>query len=253
MTNGRMRPRPCVVLLALLALISFIVPAHNEEPLLEGTLAAIHAAVRPLREPYEVIVVDDASTDRTAAVAEANGALVVRVNFRQIARTRNAGAAAATGKTLIFVDADTLVYPATVAATLAALGQGAVGGGATVYFGGVLPLWARGLLPLLRLSLRVGRLASGCYVFCSRAAFDAAGGFDERFYAAEEVFFSRALRRVGRVAILRQSVTTSGRKLRTHSIWDLVRLCGVAVRLGSAALRSRDALSLWYGERRHDA
>ena len=233
--------------------ISFIVPAHDEERLLPQTLGAIHSAVRPLGEPYEIIVVDDASTDRTADVAAAHGARVVSVNFRQIARTRNAGAAAASGRTLIFVDADTTVQQATVAATLAALRHGAAGGGATVHFDGVLPLWARGFLPVLRVTLRAARLAAGCYLFCSREAFDSAGGFDERLYAAEEIFFSRALRRVGRVVTLDERVTTSGRKLRTHSAWDLVRLCAATLRSGTAALRDRDALSLWYGERRHDA
>ena len=112
-------------------MISFVVPAYNEERLLGRTLAAIHAAARALALPYELIVVDDDSTDSTAAIARANGARVVRVQFRHIARTRNAGAWAATGSTLIFVDADTIVHAAAVA-TIEALGQGAAGGGATV-------------------------------------------------------------------------------------------------------------------------
>jgi len=158
----------------------------------------------------------------------------------------------ASGSTLIFVDADTIVSPAVVAGSVAALRSGAAGGGAHVHFDGVLPLWARGFLPVLRTAMRISRLAAGCYIFCSRAAFEAAGGFDERVYAAEEIFFSRALARAGRVVILSQWVTTSGRKLRTHSVWDLFRLCGGALRRGTAIVQSRDALSLWYGDRRHD-
>ena len=125
-------------------MISFIVPAYNEERLLGRTLAAIHAAARELEQPYELIVVDDASTDGTAAIAAVNGAHVVPVRFRQIACTRNAGARAASGSTLIFVDADTIVPAATVLATIEALRRGAVGGGATVGFDGRLPMWAWG-------------------------------------------------------------------------------------------------------------
>lgn len=233
-------------------MISFIVPAYNEERLLGRTLTAIHAAARELHQPYELIVVDDGSTDGTAAVAHAHGARIVPVQVRQIGRARNAGARAATGNTLIFVDADTIVPAATVRATIAALGQGAVGGGATIYFDGRLPLWARLLFPVARGVVRVAGLASGCYVFCSRAAFDAAGGFDERFYVAEEWAFSRTLRRGGPVVILREPVTTSGRKLRAYSGWEALRICVDLARRPKASVRSRDGLSLWYGDRRDD-
>jgi len=197
-------------------------------------------------------VVDDASTDGTAAVAAANGARVVPVRVRQIARARNAGARAASGSVLVFVDVDTVVSPAAVTSAVAAVRSGAAGGGARVDFDGALPLWARACLPLLRVGMQLGRVAAGCFIFCSRAAFDAAGGFDERLYAAEEIAFSRALGRHGQVVILREAVTTSGRKMRTHSGREIVRFYADVLRLGTAVVRSRDALSLWYGERRHE-
>jgi glycosyltransferase involved in cell wall biosynthesis len=233
-------------------MISFVVPAYNEERLVGRTLEALHDAARAVAEPYELIVVDDGSVDETAAIADANGARVVRVQFRHIARTRNAGAHAAVGDPLIFVDADTIVPAATVRATIEALRQGAVGGGATVHVDGRLPFWAWLLLPVVRGILRAGRLAAGCYVFCSREAFDAVGGFDEQLYAAEEIAFSRTLRRKGRVVILRESVTTSGRKLRAHSGWEVLRLTAALMRQGTALVRSRDRLSIWYGDRHDD-
>ena len=49
--------------------VSFIVPAFNEAALLGATLEALHQAGRALGEPYEILVVDDASTDLTAEVA----------------------------------------------------------------------------------------------------------------------------------------------------------------------------------------
>ena len=89
--------------------ISFIIPAYDEERLLGRTLQAIDRAAQGLGEPIEVIVVDDGSTDRTAAIARENGARVVSVRCRQIAATRNAGAREANADLLVFVDADTLV------------------------------------------------------------------------------------------------------------------------------------------------
>ena len=50
-------------------MISFIVPAHNEQSYLGRSLAAIHESAGVVGQPYEIIVVDDASTDATAAVA----------------------------------------------------------------------------------------------------------------------------------------------------------------------------------------
>jgi glycosyltransferase involved in cell wall biosynthesis len=234
-------------------LISFIVPAHNEERLLGGTLGAIHAAASPLPHPYEVIVVDDASTDGTAAVAAAHRARVVPVRFRQISRTRNAGARTASGTWLIFVDADTVVTPEAVRAAVDAMSRGAVGGGATIDFDGRLPLWSRMFLPVLRGAMAAGRCAAGCFIFCTRPAFEASAGFDEALYASEEIWLSRKLARQGRFVILRERVMTSGRKLRSHSGWDVLRFTGHVLRRGTKVLRSREQLSIWYGERQHDS
>lgn len=233
-------------------MISFVVPAYNEERLLGRTVDAIHAAARELGVSYEVIVVDDGSTDRTGAIAEEHGCRVVHVSFRQIARTRNAGARAATGGILIFVDADTIVSPSVVRAAAASLERGVAGGGAHVRFDGRVPLWASLTASMFLVGMRALRLAAGCFIFCSRAAFEATGGFDERMYAAEEIAFSRALQQHGKVVILRESVVTSGRKLRTHSAGDLVRLLSGVIRQGRGFVHSREQLDMWYDGRRDD-
>jgi len=232
--------------------ISFVVPAHNEELLLGRTLAAIHAAARRSGRPYEIVVADDASTDRTAAVAAEHAARVVPIVRRQIAAARNAGARAATGDVLIFVDADTIVSPEVVAATLAALADGAVAGGASLRLDGRIPWYGRLMSAVVLTTMRVGRLAAGCYVFCTRPAFEAVGGFDERLFATEEIALSRALHRQGRMVILQEAVETSGRKLRTHSGWEILRLLFTMATPGRGAVRSRRHLDLWYGGRRID-
>jgi glycosyltransferase involved in cell wall biosynthesis len=233
------------------AVISFEVPAHDEELLLGRTLAAIHVAARRIGQPYEVVVADDASTDRTAAVAMEHRARVVPLARRQIAAARNAGARAAVGDTLIFVDADTIVS-AEVAATLTALAGGAIAGGATMRLDGRIPWYGRVLTFVVLAVMRVGRLAAGCYLFCRRDAFEAVGGFDEGLYATEEIALSRALHRHGSVVILREAVETSGRKLRTYSGWEILRLLAMMATPGRRVVRSRRHLDLWYGGRRTD-
>src|SRR6185295_7525063 len=111
-------------------MISFIVPAHNEQACLGRTLQAIHESARVVGQPHEIIVVDDASTDATAEIARQNDARVVSVNHRQIAATRNSGGRAARGDRLFFVDADTTINPRAVASALRYMDNGAVGGGA---------------------------------------------------------------------------------------------------------------------------
>ncbi len=65
-------------------MISFIVPAHNEEAWVGRCVSAIRSGAESLGEPYEIIAVDDASTDATASIARQQGAQVVRVEHRQI-------------------------------------------------------------------------------------------------------------------------------------------------------------------------
>jgi len=233
-------------------LISFIVPAYNEERLLGATLDALHAAGRAVGEPYELVVVDDASTDRTAGIAQRHGAVVVSVTHRQIAATRNSGAREANGELFIFVDADTIVNEAVVRAAVEALRDGAVGGGAAVEFDGTVPLYARLLMPVLVRLFRAARLAAGCFLFCTRSAFVAVGGFDEAFYGAEELVMSRALKRRGRFVVLRQAVTTSGRKLRAHSGREVLMVMGRLALRGPKAVKHRQGMELWYAERRED-
>ena len=232
--------------------ISFIIPAYNEERLLDRTLSAIEQAAQAVGEPFEVIVVDDASTDRTAAIARTRQARVVSVRLRQIAATRNAGAREALGEVFIFVDADTIVTEAAVRAAIEATRGGAVGGGCAFRFDGPLPLYGRALAATAVPLYRLLRLASGCFLFCTREAYSAVGGFDEALFGAEELAMSQALSRLGRFVILRESVTTSGRKLRAHSGRETL---GILLRLalaGPKGVRRRDGLDIWYGERSED-
>jgi hypothetical protein len=96
------------------------------------------------------------------------------------------------------------------------------------------------------------RLAAGCFVFCTRSAFEAAGGFDERLFGAEEIALSIALKRLGRFVILRETVLTSGRKLRTYSGLEVLGIMARAALSGGKMLERRDQMGLWYDPRRED-
>lgn len=237
---------------ANIELVSFIVPAWNEEAILGSTLEALRRAGETLPVRWEIIVADDASTDGTAEIAREAGARVVSIKHRQIAATRNVGARAAHGDLLIFVDADTWVTPEVVRAALDAVQAGAVGGGCAVRFDGPVPCYARVGIPVFCWIYRQVRLAAGCFLFCTREAFEAVGGFNETLYASEECWVSLALRRHGRFVILREAVLTSARKLRTFSGREILRMALHMCRNGLPRSREAKGMEMWYGPRRPD-
>jgi glycosyltransferase involved in cell wall biosynthesis len=229
-------------------LLSFIIPAHNEELELPGTLRAIQSAARD--HASEIIVVDDSSSDRTVAIALEEGARVVSIQRRHIAAARNAGAAAATGDIFFFVDADTRIESAHVSDAIGALREGASGGGAWLRFDREVPFWAHIMFKIFSVLYFTSKLGAGAFLFTSREKFFAAGGFDEQLFAGEETYLSIALKKFGRFRILRTPAITSARKLRMHPPnYVLRRFLGIIFG-GPRVLRSRKKLDLWYDGKR---
>jgi glycosyltransferase involved in cell wall biosynthesis len=231
-------------------MISFIVPAYNEELELSSTLGAISNAASRANEPHEIIVVDDGSTDATAEIAAMAGVRVISINRRQIAAARNAGARAAQGEYLLFVDADTRISPAHVVEGIAALETGHSGGSARAIMNGFVPLWGR-IFVRIFCSLYFGlNLGAGAFLFTTRRNFDRIGGFDEQYFVGEEVYFSLALRKLGHFKVLREPFLTSGRKLRMYSARHvLTRLFRIIIG-GPQSARSRHRLDVWYDGKR---
>ena len=213
--------------------VSVVIPARDEEYELPATLQSVAAAAADCSDligGLEVIVVDDGSIDRTAAIAADAGARVVAVSLHNIGAVRNAGAAVATGDILVFLDADTRLPSATLRAAVAAVQAGAIGGGAGIEWDQTPPLLARVSSTAFLLGWQtMARWATGCFIFCRREAFAAVGGFDPQWLAAEERALSIALKREAsrrglKWVILRESVISSARKMRLFSTRELIGL-----------------------------
>jgi glycosyltransferase involved in cell wall biosynthesis len=230
-------------------MISFIIPAHNEEALIGETLRILRASAMALAEPFEILVVDDASTDATAEIAERSGAVVKRVECRQIAAVRNAGTKIAQGDVFIFVDADTHVAPRTLEQALAAIRGGAVGGGARFRFESG-PTWTHLLGDAVQGVMGAFSWAAGCFLFVKREDFEAVGGFDERYYASEEIVLSQALKARGKMIIVDEPVVTSGRKAHLHGPGELFKLMFNYALDGKRTLQRREGLHFWYDGKR---
>jgi len=234
--------------------VSIVVPAFNEEALLAGSLAAIRAAMHAF-EDAELIVCDNNSTDRTAEIARATGAKVVFEPVNQIARARNAGAAAASGDWLLFVDADSYPTMALFEEAKAAMGSGCLAGGATVALESAdrtIRLWVAAWNFLSRRA----RWAAGSFIFCQAAAFRRLGGFSQDLYAGEEIDLFRRLKRLARaqrreiVILHRHPLRTSGRKAHLYTKREHFSFMLKTLLLGGRNLRSRESCYAWYDGRR---
>jgi glycosyltransferase involved in cell wall biosynthesis len=106
-------------------LTSVVIPAYNAEPFIERTL---RSALRQTHTNLEVIVVDDGSTDKTRAIAEAvatedDRVRIISVPNGGVAKARNIGIAGAKGEFVAFLDADDLWHPTKIELQVAALSR----------------------------------------------------------------------------------------------------------------------------------
>lgn len=234
--------------------LSVVIPAYNEEKLLAATLGSIRRAAQAVSAAggcCELIVCDNNSTDRTAEIARAAGARVVFEPVNQISRARNAGAQAASGDWLLFIDADCLPSAALFGDLVHEIQKGScIAGGATVKLEDA-PRAARFAVAAWNALSRSARWAAGSFFFCEARAFREAGGFSEALYAAEEIDLSRRLKRRGRMVILhRHPLATSGRKAELYTMREHIAfLLRLAFTLGRT-LRRREGASIWYDGRR---
>ncbi len=241
-----------------MAFCSFVVPAYDEEDYVGNCVRSIRDAADELELEYEVIVVDNNSTDRTAEVAENAGARVVFEPINQISRARNTGAERARGSYYVFVDADSTVRTPLLRKAKDALEQQrAVGGGAPVTFdrksareqyGSQLETW--------NWISRNWQLAAGSFLFCTREAFEWTGGFSEQVYASEELWLSRELKRFGRfrqrpfVILSDVYIQTSARKMDWFPAWQ--QYLGVLLFLLMPWVVFSPSLTRWFWYTRPD-
>jgi glycosyltransferase involved in cell wall biosynthesis len=239
--------------------LSIIIPAFNEAKRIESCLTHLSAALRANAAPNlesEIIVADNNSTDATAQLARNAGAQVVFEPINQIARARNAGAAAATGDWFLFVDADTHVSPETLGEMLAFIGTATcVGGGSTLRYDKP-DLIAHCFLFVSNPIVRALKLLPGCFIFCRTDTFRALSGFDHAMFAGEDADFGWRLGRWSRAHGLRVKIlcahppVTSLRKVELYGWKELLVLIARWILFPRRTTRDKTRLHVFYDGRR---
>ncbi|MBI3824871.1 MAG: glycosyltransferase [Candidatus Rokubacteria bacterium] len=238
--------------------ISVVVPAYNEERYVGATLESVKTAIAEYRRAHdaevEMVVVDNNSSDRTGEVARAHGARVVFEPRNNISTARNAGARAARGEILVFLDADDHLSPNFLALVDDAMRSGQYAGGGARIVWNKRSAWVSAFNAFGN-GIRWLFGVSNAVPFTSRETFEAVGGFDERYYAGEDMKFASEVRRWGRAQGKRFRVITDGYVLKSARKFDLyggvvVVLGLLAFALGPWLVRSKRACFFWYAPRR---
>ncbi len=209
--------------------ISVILPAFNEAGYISATLERLKAAARYCKggavADIEILVVDNASTDSTAALARSVGAAVVHEAEHNVAKVRNRGATSARNDILVFLDADTLVPPELLLRIAQAMKDPQCAGGSVDISHRPASLILRAYLLLWRVLGLIGGMAQGACQFCRKSVHKELGGYDETWYMGEDVDFYWRLKRLARRRGLRTcfigdlQVIPSPRRFDQWPIW----------------------------------
>jgi rSAM/selenodomain-associated transferase 2 len=194
--------------------LSIIIPMLNESALVGEKLARL-APMR--RQGAEVIVVDGGSDDASAGLAAPLADQVI-ITERGRARQMNAGAAAASGNTLLFLHMDTCLPSNADRLVAEALNDTKFGWGHfNVEIEGKHPLLKVVAWGMNRRSLWSGVATGDQAIFVRRDWFEAAGGFPV-IGLMEDVALSKILHVRARPVVIRARVTTSGRRWERHGV-----------------------------------
>lgn len=205
--------------------ISVVIPALNEELFLRATLDSL---ARQTYRDFEIIVVDNGSTDQTAAIARAAGARVVNCSQRGVCAARQAGTLVARGQIIVSTDADTK-FPADWLAKYAAAFSDpdvVLATGRPIW--SEAPAWHRIYTWVLFGFIRAWQHLTGrlCYASAGNLAFrkrDWQGYNSKLTQGGDEFFVVKQLRPYGAMKYLPNNpVMTSSRRIKRGLLYTLI-------------------------------
>lgn len=203
---------------------SVVIPTYNEARYLDKTLCALKNQVF---KDFEVIVKDGKSLDETVRIAKKFTKKVVSIRDFSAGDARNQGARLAEGEILVFMDADTLLPPETLARFCELMSDESVVGASCRKVPESGNILDRLLYEFVNIStfvsgwMGVGGAHGNCMVI-KRIVFERIGGFNPNIIVAEEQELVRRASKFGRyVFLLDHSVVENPRRLQR---WGRLRL-----------------------------
>lgn len=189
--------------------ISVIIPTWNEAENLPATVESLRTG-----GIEDIVVVDGASSDGTADVADRLECRVFVESEADRAMQMNLGATVAAGKTLLFLHADTVVPKESICALRETMGvlPEYVGGGFARRFDSPSPILRKTCEWSEWRCRKYGIFLGDQGIFVLPEIFDRLGGFDENFGPGEDIDFTMRMRRVGRTILLGPPVVSSARR-----------------------------------------
>jgi len=181
--------------------ISLIIPAFNEEKNLPRLFKTIKN--QDFKGNFEIIVVDNNSTDKTAQIAKRLGARVVKEKIQGIGPAKNRGCLEARGKILAICDADNLLPPHWLSTIWKSFSQSKeiVGVSGSVFISEI-PKPISYILWFLYLAfLKLIKRLEGCNMAFRKDAFLKVGGFTKGVKFGENIDISEKLKKVGKIVI----------------------------------------------------
>lgn len=228
---------------------SFIVPAYNEAKYIARCINSIRRAINVSTTDYEIIVVDNLSTDTTAQICEHMGIRVVKSIGKNIAQVRNCGAAEATGEYLIFIDADSEIdYE-----LWNAIDWTCIGGGALLKLDhySIIGEWCCDKWNDYCIK---NKIFTGCFCWIKNKQIEQL--FNPEMFIAEDVEFSIILNGLaatieGKTQLIQQfKIKTSDRKLRLYKWYEHLKFWLNFWWNKEQVITSREFCFLWYSGRR---
>lgn len=232
-------------------MISFIIPAKNEQTHLPKAINSIKSSAKKLNLNFEIVVCDNNSSDKTAEVAKKLGAKVAFLQEPNIPKAKNSAVKLSKGEILVFIDADTILRQDLLKSGLEALKDTQKVAVSCLSSFKTYPTLASYGVWSYNLFSYLFRLGVGHFMIVKKTAFAKVGGFSEDVYGYEDIEFFKKLKKAfgfKSIKMLPKSIKTSPRKFEQgHDVRTfLLGLIGAS--LGFKISRNKENQTFWYGD-----